>query len=515
MADRERPLKVLTVHRFLLAQIYLRLLDDKMTTNDIRSALKDFRKQDRGSGECQKVQVLTEAYTQSMERISGQKPGLKKLAMGVLSWITCANRPLKSIELQQALAIKAGKSELDKGDLPHIKDMVSVCAGLVTVDEESKIIRLVHYTTQEYFEQTQTHWFPNIETDITTTCITYLSFNVFERGFCQTDEEFEEQSQSNLFFNYAARNWGRHAHKASSLNQVLSQAVISFVISKAKVDASSQWLLAIKRYSSQTGYSQEVPRRMTGLHLIVYFGVKSNSKNSDGQMPLSYAAGSGHEALVKLMLDTGKVEADSKNGYGRTPLWYAAGSGHEATVKLLLDTGKVEADSKGSGGWTPLSYAAQKGQEAIVKLLLNTGKVEADSKSRDGRTPLSYAAGSGHEAIIKSLLDTGKVGADSKDSCSQTPLLHAAWNGHEALVKLLLDTGKVDADSKDDEGRTPLFYAARHGHEATVKLLLETGKVDADSQSNDGRTPQSEAAHHGHAVVVKLLLDTCKVDADS
>jgi hypothetical protein len=33
--------------------------------------------------------------------------------------------------------------------------MVSVCAGLVTIDEESNIIRLVHHTTQEYFERSQ------------------------------------------------------------------------------------------------------------------------------------------------------------------------------------------------------------------------------------------------------------------------------------------------------------------------------------------------------------------------
>jgi hypothetical protein len=46
------------------------------------------------------------------------------------------------------------------------EDMVSVCAGLVTVDEESNIIRLAHYTTQEYFNQTREKWFLNIDTNL-------------------------------------------------------------------------------------------------------------------------------------------------------------------------------------------------------------------------------------------------------------------------------------------------------------------------------------------------------------
>ena len=46
----------------------------------------------------------------------------------------------------------------------------------------------------------QSYWFPNAETDITTICVAYLSFDVFERGFCQTNVEFEERLQSNPFF---------------------------------------------------------------------------------------------------------------------------------------------------------------------------------------------------------------------------------------------------------------------------------------------------------------------------
>jgi hypothetical protein len=150
-----------------------------------------------------------------MERIESQKTGFQALAKQVLSWIIYAKRPLTTLELRHALAVEVGESQLDEENLPDIEDMVSVCAGLVTVDEQSDIIRLVHYTTQEYFERTRKNWFANAETDIAMICVTYLSFNAFEPGFCLTDERFEAQLQLNPLYDYAARNWGYHVRGAS------------------------------------------------------------------------------------------------------------------------------------------------------------------------------------------------------------------------------------------------------------------------------------------------------------
>lgn len=109
-------------------------------------------------------------------------------------------------------------------NLPHDVDLHGIVRPrrraaeegvLVTVDEESRVIRLVHYTTQEYFgKKLRKNWFPSAEKEITTTCATYLSFTAFKSGFCRTDEEFEPRLQSNQFFEYAARNWGYHVRKA-------------------------------------------------------------------------------------------------------------------------------------------------------------------------------------------------------------------------------------------------------------------------------------------------------------
>jgi hypothetical protein len=182
------------------------------------------------------------AYEDAMKRIEGQIKDQEELAKQVLLWITCAKRPLTTIELQHALGFEDDKSKLDEDNLPEIKDMVSVCAGLVTIDEESGIIRLVHYTTQEYFERTQNQWFRDTQINITKTCVTYLSFSEFESGICQNDKEFKQRLQLNKLYDYASHNWGHHARAAFTF----TPEVISFLEKKSQAEASSQGLLAEK-----------------------------------------------------------------------------------------------------------------------------------------------------------------------------------------------------------------------------------------------------------------------------
>ncbi|RYO80522.1 hypothetical protein DL762_007612 [Monosporascus cannonballus] len=177
---------------------------------------------------------------------------------------------------------------------------------------------------------------------IAITCVTYLSFRVFDGGVCQTDDKFEERLRLNPLYNYAANNWGHHARKVSTLYH----GMIEFLEDVAKVEASSQALMAAKLYSRHSGYSQEVPRRMTGLYLAGYFGIGE---------------------AANTLLRYGQ-SADLKDSYGRTPLSWAAEKGHEAVVRLLLEKG-ADLESKDNKGQTPLLYAAEEEHEAVVNLL--------------------------------------------------------------------------------------------------------------------------------------------------
>lgn len=183
--------------RFLLAWLHLDSLVGKKSPKAVRAALAELP---TGS------EAYDRAYSDAMERIEGQVSDQAELAKQVLSWIVCAKTPLTTAELRYALAVEVGEQELDTENLSEIEDLVSVCAGLVTVDEGSDIIRLVHYTMQEYFQRTQHQWFPNAEDDIVAICISYLSNAAFESGPCRTDYEFEERLQLNPLYMYAGKH---------------------------------------------------------------------------------------------------------------------------------------------------------------------------------------------------------------------------------------------------------------------------------------------------------------------
>jgi ankyrin repeat protein len=86
---------------------------------------------------------------------------------------------------------------------------------------------------------------------------------------------------------------------------------------------------------------------------------------------------------VKLLLDKGAdvnapVNAQG-GGYGNA-LQAASHTGHEAVVKLLLDKG-ANVNAQGGRYGNALQAASHTGHEAVVKLLLENG-ADSESKTR-------------------------------------------------------------------------------------------------------------------------------------
>lgn len=420
------------------------------------------------------------AYETTLQRITHSNDSdSKELALSVLQWITCAKRPLTKEELQHALAVEVGTTELDEENLVQIEEMVSVCAGLVTIDEESNIIRLVHYTTREYFERTQAKWFPAAQAQITTVCVTYLSFSAFETGVCETKQEFEERLQSFPFYNYAASNWGHHAPKDEA-----SQQVIEFLKSKAKVEASGQALMDIKRGSSENNYSHDIPEKMTGLHLAGLFGVNKATgtllelgysphvEDTWNRSPLWYASQNGHGAIVELLSAVG-ADINVVDIHKQTALQVAVENGHREIVEKLLAAGaNVNVTSGSHYRETALSAVAENGHQEIVEMLLAAGADVNTSAGSDFHrwSALSTAARWGHQGVVEKLLAVGadieaRIGVRGHE---HTALDVAAENGHQEIFEILLAAGaKVE--------NTALQAAAGNGHQEIVEKLLAAG----------------------------------------
>ncbi|KAG7292905.1 hypothetical protein NEMBOFW57_002950 [Staphylotrichum longicolle] len=206
------------------------------------------------------------------------------------------------------------------------------------------------------------------------------------------------------------------------------------------------------------------------------------------------------------MVDEGTLHINAKDNAGWTPLWWAAVKRQDAVVKLLLRTGIVDADAKDEDGQTLVFWAAKNGRSALLSMLLDTGRFDADAKDKNGRTSLWWPVFDGNTAIVEMLLGRCTIDVNAKDSHGRTPLWYAVCDRNRGIVKLLLDTGKAEVNPEDSACRTPLWLAADMELKAVVKLLLDTGVANVDAKDEDGRTPLSCAAGRGNLDIIKLLL---------
>ncbi|KAJ3951499.1 hypothetical protein N0V92_012088 [Colletotrichum tropicale] len=295
---------------FLLAQLHLDSLQGKRSVKAIKDAL---RKLATGSS------AYDSAYEEAMERIEGQLDEQKTLAKDALSWIVCARRPLETLELQHALAVERGTAELDRDNITELEDIVSVCAGLIAIDEESGIIRLVHYTTQEYFERT------------------------------------------------AERKWNRskrHEFRASKNNALTLQA---------DVNIKDCWKLTPLSYAVIGG-------RVNFIEWLLSKGeIEVDSEYfEDPYPPTAIAATIGEVARILPFIESDKANLDAQNKLQWTPLMLAANGGHADIADASLSTeSKGWRWSRGRDGGTPLEMALKYfGRDhPITKLLVDRMEV--------------------------------------------------------------------------------------------------------------------------------------------
>ncbi|KAL8729051.1 MAG: hypothetical protein Q9166_004968 [cf. Caloplaca sp. 2 TL-2023] len=478
---------------FLLAVLHVQTILNEPTVGEMEEAVDRL------------PQTLHATFNETIQRIKRQPEGRSRLALQCLMWISHVKRPLTFTELSDALAIRPGLASVSPRYRPSRKTVLDSCHGLITIDEESQIIRLVHYSVHAFLLDGQEQTFVEGEKLIAELCIAYQMMGPFTSGCCQNEDEIVDRLADCPFIEYAARYWGFHVLAADSSST--NERTFEFLRARPQQACSYQiWQYA--NWESKEAVS------CNGLHMASMFGLYNiavkliplypiDAATHMGTTALMKAASCGHRELVSLFMNM-HADPTKHNWYG-TILHGAAEAGEVDCIHELLDRG-VDVNIEDDHGRVALSCAAESGHIQAMCTLLERG-ADVNFFYRGKRTPLLAAVKHAEPPDVIQTLLRYHADPNIPSVYGSTALHMAARNGdhQEEVARMLLDYG-ADVNAPGERGHTPLDIAAAANSIVIMQLFLDRGAA-IDAQSDYGYTALDIAAHLGNVDAVRLLVE--------
>ena len=514
---------------------------------------------------------LDKTYDDALDRIKSQDLRKRARADQVLKLIICAQRPLSLAEMREALSIRNCDTSLDPRALPKMEALISSCCGLVVVEDESWIVRLVHYTTEEYFRRKLPHYrSPEAHRYFAGILVTYLSFSTFAT-FSQNkmDQYLRQQTaeggrlyrytgrfwgngyevesylkdlfESTALLNYAAKYWGHHArhaltnrycHRYIGLSRAdtetkitdnswnLEQMIPDLLDKKANIACANEFFYSTKTKLGFWHYRS--PTDITNLHIVASFGIRYfvecflvqeidiSLRDSAGRTALHNAARNGHVDVVRLLLDAG-ASIDTLDLDRRSALVWAVRKNQISVTKLLLKRGSgLQLRDPDARRHSLMSIAAAAGHEKMVELLA-AHFTDDPTLNRLMGNALVIAALSERSGIVR-LLMRERVCWTISNQYSMKAMIEAASEGHVSIMRILLEAG-VNVSSLPSFSIHLFAGAAPHDLPGGSQWPSKTGAVSSLEDHNSD-LPLHAAARGGHIHAIALLLEAgADVDA--
>jgi ankyrin repeat protein len=145
-------------------------------------------------------------------------------------------------------------------------------------------------------------------------------------------------------------------------------------------------------YAIQNGAPSDIVRL-----ILAAPGIDCNIKNAMHESPLLKSARMfNYDTIEALMEPTWPlkipIEVNSCDHLGRTPLFWAAGTGQNDVVRMLLQHPSINVNFKTKASETPLSWAVSSGHKDVVGQLLQHPDIDPNIRiGSHGFTPLMIA----------------------------------------------------------------------------------------------------------------------------
>jgi len=213
---------------------------------------------------------------------------------------------------------------------------------------------------------------------------------------------------------------------------------------------------------------QDIYREWEQKHFNIHhlFCIRITWYNSQVLALLYIAAASGHENIVKYLMEEQKADVNRANHKSETALHWAAGNGHVSVVQYLIEK-NIDVNKVDESNRTALHWAAENDHVNVVQYLIEKN-IDVNKANYNGETALHVAVGKGHEVLSKLLI---KHEIKLKGSEAQKPDYLVERRKMSEYWNKCLDEVERMKEEKVDKGIT--FYDILTSREANKLISYE------------------------------------------
>ncbi|KAH6903527.1 hypothetical protein BKA70DRAFT_1081027, partial [Coprinopsis sp. MPI-PUGE-AT-0042] len=183
---------------FLHASLQLNTLQECSSVYDVKQTLDDFPAK------------IEDVYLQTWNRILDHPSMKVLLAKTILLWILTAPVSMTIEALQHAVATCPETHKFNRERVVDEALLIGLCHGLVVVEEESRLVRLVHYTAKGIVQRLILQTFPHPHSLLAAVCMTRLAECGFQNTSLSSETDLDQALRADPLLSYAYDNWSFH-----------------------------------------------------------------------------------------------------------------------------------------------------------------------------------------------------------------------------------------------------------------------------------------------------------------